>query len=533
MANVKIDIASEFTGAKAFKKAEKQTSLLESSVKRLGAAMAATFSAQAVINFGKKSVTAFIEAEKSNANLAKTVDNLGLSFAQANISNFLDDISAKSGIAGELLNEAFKPLLTTTGEVLTSQELMTQALDISAGSGVDLVTVTQDLAQAYLGNVKGLKKYNLGLSQQELKTKSFTQVQKLLNQQFTGANAAYLETYAGKMQVLNEAAGAAQETIGKGLLTALSALASDGTVQGLADDMQEAATAAANVAVGISEILNQLDQATGNQGLFDLSNLLQLVIEAATHGTWGNTVGVLENLGNAAQNAQLGNPSVVMFLQDMANLTASMTAATKKTTKAIKENTTELKRQSLTKKQQSIFDMEMIQRIAALKGNLSDEEEKRVKLQLALLTENEAEAKKLTAEIANSIDATGNLAKYLSTLPDAKNPFVGWKGFLDEIELQAMRIAALNAGKSETGAPTRKLPPVIGISAPVPTTNAEAIAAGNEVTGFNRFGVETKGNQTIQIDLHVDGKQIAQVLQDASMSGNQVYVNRITGGFYQ
>jgi hypothetical protein len=53
------------------------------------------------------------------------------------------------------------------------------------------------------------------------------------------------------------------------------------------------------------------------------------------------------------------------------------------------------------------------------------------------------------------------------------------------------------------------------------------------VTGFNRFGVETKGNQTIQIDLNVDGKQLAQVLQDASLNGNQVYVNRITGGFYQ
>jgi len=177
--------------------------------------------------------------------------------------------------------------------------------------------------------------------------------------------------------------------------------------------------------------------------------------------------------------------------------------------------------------------MEMIQRIAALKGNISEEERKRIQLQLALLTENETEAKKLTAEIANSIDATGNLAKYLSTLPDAKNPFVGWKGFLDDIELQAMRIAALNAGKSETGAPTRTLPPVIGGSLPVPTTNVAAIASGNEVTGFNRFGVETQGNQTIQIDLNVDGKQLAQVLQDASLNGNQVYVNRITGGFYQ
>ena len=144
--------------------------------------------------------------------------------------------------------------------------------------------------------------------------------------------------------------------------------------------------------------------------------------------------------------------------------------------------------------------------------------------------ENESEAAKLSRQIANSIDSTGKLAESLRTLPDAKNPFVAWGGYLDALELQAKRVASYaNQNQSQNQA----VMPVVGGSIPIPTTNAGAIAGGNNVTGFNRFGVETGGNQTIKIDLNVDGKLLAQVLQDASMSGNQVYVNRITGGFYQ
>ncbi len=52
----------------------------------------------------------------------------------------------------------------------------------------------------------------------------FADVQEKLNKQFSGANAAYLDTYAGKMGVLGTAAGEASEIIGKGLIDALMIL---------------------------------------------------------------------------------------------------------------------------------------------------------------------------------------------------------------------------------------------------------------------------------------------------------------------
>jgi hypothetical protein len=77
-------------------------------------------------------------------------------------------------------------LLTTTGSLVNSQKMLAQAVEISRGSGVELSTVVQDLNNAFVGNTKGLKKYNLGLTQAELKVASFADIQKKLNDQFSG-----------------------------------------------------------------------------------------------------------------------------------------------------------------------------------------------------------------------------------------------------------------------------------------------------------------------------------------------------------
>jgi hypothetical protein len=155
-------------------------------------------------------------------------------------------------------------LLTTTGSVAKSTELLTQALDISAGSGVAYETVVNDLSLAYVGQTRGLRKYSLGLTQAELKTMKFADVQDKLNNQFSGANAAYLDTYAGKMGILSNAAGEATETIGKSLMESLSLLAGDGnTIQPLADGMQDLATYTAEVITGISTLIAKFKSLPG------------------------------------------------------------------------------------------------------------------------------------------------------------------------------------------------------------------------------------------------------------------------------
>jgi hypothetical protein len=243
---------------KALAKGQKQLGGFEKGVKSLAKTLGVTFGAAAMLAYGKNAVKAFAENEKSAKRLETVLKNLGLSFDTDIIEKKLGDISAKFGYEGEVLREAFQKLVTVTGDTAKAQDLLNLSLDVAAGSGQDLLTVNQDLAALYVGNTKGLKKYNLGLTQSELKTLDFNDAVTLLTKTFAGSATAELETYAGKMRVLREAAGNAQEIIGKGLVDALSGLGEDNSVASLAANMEKAALSTADVIRGIGILAEKL-----------------------------------------------------------------------------------------------------------------------------------------------------------------------------------------------------------------------------------------------------------------------------------
>jgi len=191
--------------------------------------------------------------------------------------------------------------------------------------------------------------------------------------------------------------------------------------------------------------------------------------------------------------------------------------------KAQEANTKELKRQALTKKQSALFDLEQIQIIAALKGKISKEDELRLKLQLALITGNTDEADKLSQQLANAIDSTGKLAKYLTTLPDANNPFKSWEAFLDAMITKA-RLVASTASGTVGNAPATNVP----VSNVFPDPSASQAEINRERGSM--YGSGNAGAQTVVVQ--IDGKAVASALLDQSMSAGQVaYLDRRTGGF--
>jgi predicted Zn-dependent protease len=121
-----------------------------------------------------------------------------------------------------------------------------------------------------------------------------------------------------------------------------------------------------------------------------------------------------------------------------------MAKASAQQVKNIKEQTKAVKEQTAIQKAGTLFDIQQTQIIAALKGDISAEERKRLELQLAILTGNTSEASKLAGELAKSQGLSQQLAAYLASLPDAKNPFTAWKSYLDMIEAQVRRIATGN-----------------------------------------------------------------------------------------
>jgi hypothetical protein len=247
-----VSAVTTFDG-KALGKGQKQISGFEKTVKNLAKTFGVTFGAAALANYGKNAVKAFAENEKSAIRLTQVVKNLGLAFEVPQIERNLDDISKKFGYQGEVLREAFQKLIGVTASAAKATELLNLSLSVSAGSGQDLLTVNQDLAAAYVGNTKGLRKYNLGLTQSELKTLKFEDAVALLTATFKGSAEAELGTYSGKMRVLGEAADNAQEIIGTGLVDALMILSGDTTVTELADTMAELATNTSEALVNLGK----------------------------------------------------------------------------------------------------------------------------------------------------------------------------------------------------------------------------------------------------------------------------------------
>lgn len=523
MSNITIGIAAEFKGKKAFKDADKSTSALEKGVKKLGKQLAGVFAVQQVTAFAKASIKAFIEEEKSAALLANTMKNLGVAFAVPQMETFISQLSQTAGVADDVLRPAMQKLLSQTGDYFKSQEILTQAIEVSRGSGVELATVVSDLSAAYVGNTKGLKKYNLGLTQAELKTMKFADVQKKLNAQFNGSSAAYLETYAGKMEVLKTAAGEAQETIGKGLVDALALLAGDTSIQGVADQMQELADYTADVIVGFATLTDTIRNALPAGIKLDFMTFMPPQVKELKR-----TLDFFAKIGEKSKNSKMQNPSVQMFMTDQNNarLAREKLKIDKEIVKNTKANTAELKKQAAEKKQSALFDLEKIGLVAALQGKITAEEKLRLELQLALLTGNDALATKLSAQLANSINSTGQLAKDLTTLPDAKNPFAAWSAYLDGVIAKA-RLAASFGGVS-TGSTAR------GESFASLTPTVQDLITGGGTGG--RAGVDASGNVYVTVNGSVVSDQdlviaIENGLQKRSLSGAPSVIGRISGMF--
>ena len=267
MSNVVIDIAAEFTGKKAFKQADTAADKLSRSVRNVAKSFGVAFGATQMARFGKNAVKAFAQDEQAAMRLSKAVDNLGLGFENARISNFIADLEKSAHISDDILRPAFQGLISTTGSVARSQELLGLALDISAGTGIDAAEVAKDLSMAYLGQTKIISKYNTGLTRTELAAAGFTKIQTKLNEQYTGQNAVRLDTYSGKVEALQIAYGNLQETVGSALVDAFMKLSGDTTVDEMTDSVDnladslaavvELAGAVASPFVGIAKILNK------------------------------------------------------------------------------------------------------------------------------------------------------------------------------------------------------------------------------------------------------------------------------------
>jgi hypothetical protein len=529
MADLRIDVAAEFKGKKAFTEASKATSGLDKAVGKLGKQIVGVFAVSKVVAFGKASVKAFAADEAAAVRLTTALKNLGLELAAPAVTQYIDNLSRATAVADDQLRPAFQALINTTGSLTASQQLLSQAIDVSAGSGIALETVAQDLANAYVGQTRGLRKYNLGLTQAQLKTASFEELTGRLNKQFSGANAAFLDTYAGKLQALGVAGGEAQEKIGGAVI-----------------DLSIALSGASDIDQLISRIETLTDKIVGMFDAFQEGvSIIRGVLNAKTFSGMRDAIqkAQVDEFNRRMRRDYMKPWNATNMPKSSAQIAAEKAAeaaAKKRAADQLKETkklTAEQKKQASLKKSGTVFDLEQIQLVAALKGKLSQEEETRVQAQLALLNGNDALAKKLTDQILKAQDASGNLAKFLSALPNAKNPFEYLDAYLSYLAGKAAAISL--------GTPFGQAPPAgNATAAPVPPiapppTNVTNLPSDNMITYNPLTGLNynpNANNQVMELRIVSDGNKlidaIAEGLQQKSLSnGDSAYINRRTGGF--
>ena len=505
---VRIRIISESVG-KGFKDANKALDKLKKAVGALGLSAAAA----AIVKFGKDAAKAFMEDEKAASQLAQAVKNLGLSFEVPRIEAFIESLSKASGVTDDELRPAMQKLLQTTGSVAKSQELLTQALDISRGSGVKYETVVEDLTRAYTGQTRGLVKYKLGVTQAELKTMSFANVQEKLGKQFSGANAAYLETYAGKMGILSNAAGEATEIIGKGLVDSLSILAGEGnTVQPLADSMLELATYISDVITGMATLIAKFNELPGMDFTtkYIAPEILKLnpiiggldAIAKFAPDTDKKSAGRMFAGGSGGAGFNIEEERTRRRIEAEAAKRAKELAALQKKTLDTQKKSLALQKASKT------LNLDAIGIEAALKGKISETDRISLLLQKAILEGNASLATQLSDKLEEIIKRNEQLRLALLSTPKAPNPFEDWK-------IPTLTMPELNLGNISSVYARGQRP--------------------NQGGGFDFFdpakvGMTSGGTPPINIKVEIAGEAVETVITNSqvnsSLSGSFNQVNR-------
>jgi hypothetical protein len=505
---LRVDIASEFVGAKAFKQADTATSALTRQVNNLAKSYLGLYGIQKLARGAGAAAKAFAEDDKAAKVLGQTLNNLGLGFGNnAQIVNdYISNLERQTGVLDDELRPAMDRLLRATGDITKSQKLLSLALDISAGTGKSLTQVSQSLQKGFLGQTQALGRLGVGLSKAELTSSSFEQIQARLAVLFEGQASLAADTYTGKMNKLTVATNNAKEAIGKGLFEALAATGGGG--EGGFDNFTKAIE-------GSSKALAYLIKLVGtNLG----------VIGLFAQGKFGSATDLI--LGRKPTDRSGITPAIQAELKKAAADKAAAKRA-KELAALTKKNTAAIKEQTAIQKAGTLFDAEQTQIIAALKGKITDDERKRLELQLAILTGNTSEASKLAGEIAKAQGLTSQLTAYLADLPKASNPFSAWASYLDSIEAQARRIASI----TPMSAPSAGSPVV-------PSYNGAAIDA--ITTSYGGGATSVRADASGNVNVYVGGSVVSEGdlidaisngLLNRSLSGSPSAIGRLKGSF--
>lgn len=239
--------------------------------------------------FAKKSIDAALAQEKLDKQLQLTLASIGQQFQLPEIKSFIADLQRATNVTEEELVPAFRQLVAQTGDVESSQYLLTKALDTSAGTGKDLGTVLDAINKAAIGNYKSIGALGIGYTAAEAKAAGFTEVIKSLDK-YSGSAEAQTKTFEGQLKSFSISAGEATETLGQGFITAASIIATGSdSLDIFGYKLEKVATQFSDIFVGSAATFE-------NKGLGAYFDFLKVLVQGFT--------GDLTYSGNALQKIE-------------------------------------------------------------------------------------------------------------------------------------------------------------------------------------------------------------------------------------
>ena len=521
--------------ARGLNKATTELGAFEGVVNKLQKRLIGVFAVDKVLAFGKATVDAFAADQKAAAEFGMTLANLGLANAITQSTEFITKLSEIYGITKDQLEPAFATLARATRSATESQSLLQTALDVSAGTGKDLASVTLALSKAYGGNNAALSRLGAGLTKAQLAHNTFAQNVKILNSVFKGDAKAAADTFQGSIDRLKNTAHDASVEIGGSLVNAFTALAGSGSnsfnwVKTLGDDISKAVYWATKLAISIKDVLNPAQWVKGPSAILNQLTKDQANLEVQFNK---GLVPYREGLGLTRQDAiakanilKNANQNLAVQKQVTAQANAQVLAA---------------KAKAVLDTAGRVTDLQQIEIMAALMQTRDQQTIDRLNLQKALLDQNATAAGDLAQKVL-----AANLAALQSTAID---PFGNWTtGALAAIN----SIKDLQAQLAKLGSATITAPTVVS------TTTAAAVTAADIINGtgyVSSQGVSSNdpnagtfaqyyqgtsgglyGSTPVNVVVSVDksGNLIANVqngLNQATANGSPNNINRLNYNF--
>lgn len=535
MADIIIDIASEFTGQKAFKKAEDSTEKLMKNVKKLAKTLGIAYGSQQILAFGKASIKAAAADQKAQQQLALALKNVGLGRDAAASEAYIQSLQSEFGIVDDKLRPAYQTLAVATRASAEAQKLLNLSLDISASTGKDLGTVTAALSKAYLGNNTSLSKLGVGISKADLKAKSFEDIVSQLSTTFKGSATAAANTFQGSIDKLGVASANVKEIIGTGLIDALTTLGKDTSVSDLAADMEKTATYLADVIRGIGVLGDKLKNTPIIGQVFGNLNVGMIPIV-------GTYLELLRKAGTTTAELKASDNQHLKSLESqfkvstkIVNNAKKLTAAEQAALKAKQLQAAIDKANLALAKGTDIFDMDKIQIAAALTSQAEQlgkattgaqilqiaNDTARLKVKQDILTLEDAIAsgdqkaiEAATAKLNADMKILGSLQNQSIKLLDIKSILESLKPKdlinLDNLN-EALRLLGL-INLASTGSktiPAQPAPSIQGLkpATTVAETNANVASLGGVISSIGSNLIETTLPSIVQTIIQPNGRE--------------------------